>query len=49
MMESALDRADEVMAEGRDRVVNLHSCLDQAGDLAQSRPAPAMRLRTEAK
>jgi signal transduction histidine kinase/ligand-binding sensor domain-containing protein len=36
MMESALDRADEVMAEGRDRVVNLHSCLDQASDLAQS-------------
>jgi len=36
MMESALDRADEVMAEGRDRVVNLHSCLDKAGDLAQS-------------
>ena len=36
LMESALDRADEVMAEGRDRVVNLHSCLDKAGDLAQS-------------
>ena len=36
LMESALDRADEVMAEGRDRVVNLHACLDEAGDLAQS-------------
>jgi signal transduction histidine kinase/ligand-binding sensor domain-containing protein len=36
MMESALDRADEVMAEGRDRVVNLHSCLDEGGDLALS-------------
>ena len=35
-MESALDRADEVMAEGRDRVVNLHACFDKAGDLAQS-------------
>jgi signal transduction histidine kinase/ligand-binding sensor domain-containing protein len=36
MMESALDRADEVMEEGRDRVVNLHACLDKGGDLAQS-------------
>jgi signal transduction histidine kinase len=36
MMESALDRADEVMAEGRDRVINLHACLDKGGDLAQS-------------
>jgi signal transduction histidine kinase len=36
LMESALDRADEVMAEGRDRVVNLHACFDKAGDLAQS-------------
>jgi signal transduction histidine kinase len=36
LMESALDRADEVMAEGRDRVINLHACFDKAGDLAQS-------------
>jgi signal transduction histidine kinase/ligand-binding sensor domain-containing protein len=36
LMESALDRADEVMAEGRDRVVNLHSHFDKTGDLAQS-------------
>jgi signal transduction histidine kinase/ligand-binding sensor domain-containing protein len=36
MMETALDRADEVMAEGRDRVVNLHASLDKSGDLAQS-------------
>jgi signal transduction histidine kinase/ligand-binding sensor domain-containing protein len=36
LMESALDRADEVMAEGRDRVVNLHSHFDKAGDLAAS-------------
>jgi signal transduction histidine kinase len=40
-MESALDRADEVMAEGRDRVVNLHACFDKAGDLAQSLAAAA--------
>jgi signal transduction histidine kinase/ligand-binding sensor domain-containing protein len=36
LMESALDRADEVLAEGRDRVVNLHACFDEAGDLAKS-------------
>ena len=36
MMETALDRADEVMAEGRDRVVDLHASLDKSGDLAQS-------------
>jgi signal transduction histidine kinase/ligand-binding sensor domain-containing protein len=36
MMESALDRADEVMSEGRDRVVDLHASLDKSGDLAQS-------------
>ena len=36
LMEKALDRADEVMAEGRDRVVNLHACFDVSGDLAQS-------------
>jgi signal transduction histidine kinase len=36
MMERALDRADEVMAEGRDRVVDLHASLDKSGDLAQS-------------
>ena len=35
-MEAALDRADEVMAEGRDRVVNLHASFDKSGDLAQS-------------
>jgi signal transduction histidine kinase len=35
-MEAALDRADEVMAEGRDRVVSLHPCFDKFGDLAQS-------------
>jgi signal transduction histidine kinase/ligand-binding sensor domain-containing protein len=35
-MESALDRADEVMAEGRDRVVNLHASFEKSGDLAQS-------------
>jgi signal transduction histidine kinase len=35
-MESALASADEVMAEGRDRVVNLHSCFEKAGDLAAS-------------
>jgi signal transduction histidine kinase len=35
-METALDRADEVMAEGRDRVVNLHASFERAGDLAQS-------------
>lgn len=34
-MESALDRADEVMAEGRDRVVSLHPSFDY-GDLAQA-------------
>jgi signal transduction histidine kinase len=36
LMETALDRADEVMAEGRDRVVSLHPAFDRAGDLAQS-------------
>jgi signal transduction histidine kinase len=36
LMETALDRADEVMAEGRDRVVNLHASFDKSGDLAQS-------------
>ena len=36
LMESALDRADEVLEEGRDRVVNLHACFDEAGDLAKS-------------
>jgi signal transduction histidine kinase len=36
LMESALASADEVMAEGRDRVVNLHSCFEKAGDLAAS-------------
>jgi signal transduction histidine kinase/ligand-binding sensor domain-containing protein len=36
LMESALDRADEVLGEGRDRVVNLHACFDEAGDLAKS-------------
>jgi signal transduction histidine kinase len=36
MMESALDRADEVMAEGRDRVVSLHPSFDTFGDLAQA-------------
>jgi signal transduction histidine kinase/ligand-binding sensor domain-containing protein len=36
LMETALDRADEVLAEGRDRVVNLHGCFDESGDLAQS-------------
>jgi ligand-binding sensor domain-containing protein len=35
-MEAALDRADEVMAEARDRVVSLHPCFDKSGDLAQS-------------
>jgi signal transduction histidine kinase len=35
-MESALDRADEVMAEGRDRVVNLHASFEKSGDLSQS-------------
>jgi signal transduction histidine kinase len=35
-MELALDRADEVMEEGRDRVVNLHASLEKSGDLAQS-------------
>ena len=35
-MEAALDRADEVMAEGRDRVVHLHASLEKTGDLAQS-------------
>jgi signal transduction histidine kinase/ligand-binding sensor domain-containing protein len=35
-MESALDRADEVMEEGRDRVVNLHASFEKSGDLAQS-------------
>ena len=36
LMETALDRADEVMAEGRDRVVSLHPSFDKYGDLAQS-------------
>jgi signal transduction histidine kinase/sugar lactone lactonase YvrE len=36
LMETALDRADEVMAEGRDRVVNLHASFEKSGDLAQS-------------
>jgi signal transduction histidine kinase len=36
LMGTALDRADEVMAEGRDRVVNLHACFDESGDLAKS-------------
>jgi signal transduction histidine kinase/ligand-binding sensor domain-containing protein len=36
LMETALDRADEVMAEGRDRVVGLHPSFDKARDLAQS-------------
>ena len=36
LMETALDRADEVMAEGRDRVVGLHSAFDDSRDLAQS-------------
>jgi signal transduction histidine kinase len=35
-METALDRADEVMAEGRDRVVSLHPSFDKIRDLAQS-------------
>jgi signal transduction histidine kinase/ligand-binding sensor domain-containing protein len=35
-MEGALDRADEVMAEGRDRVVNLHASFEKSGDLSQS-------------
>jgi ligand-binding sensor domain-containing protein/signal transduction histidine kinase len=35
-MEASLDRADEVMAEGRDRVVNLHAAFDRSGDLAES-------------
>jgi signal transduction histidine kinase/ligand-binding sensor domain-containing protein len=35
-MEIALDRADEVMAEGRDRVVNLHASFEKSGDLSQS-------------
>ena len=35
-METALDRADEVLAEGRDRVVKLPACFDEAGDLAKS-------------
>ena len=36
LMETALDRADEVMAEGRDRVVCLHPSFEKFGDLAQS-------------
>lgn len=36
LMETALDQADEVMAEGRDRVVSLHPSFDKSGDLAQS-------------
>jgi signal transduction histidine kinase/ligand-binding sensor domain-containing protein len=36
LMETALDRADEVMAEGRDRVVSLHPTFDRSGELAQS-------------
>jgi signal transduction histidine kinase/ligand-binding sensor domain-containing protein len=36
LMETTLDRADEVMAEARDRVVSLHPCFDKFGDLAQS-------------
>jgi signal transduction histidine kinase/ligand-binding sensor domain-containing protein len=35
-MDIALDRADEVMAEGRDRVVNLHASFEKSGDLSQS-------------
>jgi signal transduction histidine kinase len=36
LMETALDRADEVMAEGRDKVVNLHPSFGKSVDLAQS-------------
>ena len=36
LMETALDRADEVMAEGRDRVVGLHPSFERSRDLAQS-------------
>jgi signal transduction histidine kinase len=44
MMETALDRADEVMAEGRDRVVSLHPSSDKFGDLAQALARDAVEI-----
>jgi signal transduction histidine kinase/ligand-binding sensor domain-containing protein len=44
MMETALDRADEVMAEGRDRVVSLHPSSDRFGDLAQALASAAVEI-----
>jgi signal transduction histidine kinase/ligand-binding sensor domain-containing protein len=44
MMETALDRADEVMAEGRDRVVSLHPSFDRFGDLAQALARAAVEV-----
>ncbi len=44
MMETALDRADEVMAEGRDRVVSLHPSFDKFGDLAQALARAAIEI-----
>ncbi len=50
LMETALDRADEVMAEGRDRVVSLHPSFDRyAATWRKLWPGPATRLRTAAK
>jgi signal transduction histidine kinase/ligand-binding sensor domain-containing protein len=44
MMETALDRADEVMAEGRDRVVSLHPSSDKFSDLAQALAHAAVEI-----
>ncbi len=44
MMETALDRADEVMEEGRDRVVSLHPSFEKLGDLAQALARAAVEI-----
>ena len=46
-MEQALDRADEVMVEGRDRVRNLRGISDSAGDLAEALRSLGEQLASE--
>lgn len=44
MLESALERADEVMVEGRDRVKDLRETADKAKDLAEAFAAVGLEL-----
>jgi signal transduction histidine kinase/ligand-binding sensor domain-containing protein len=46
-LEQAMDRADQVLSEGRDRVRDLRSCVVDIGDLQDALRALGIRLETE--